>query len=240
MPNLVSSGRVYVFASHFLKVTIPKASIKPQFDYLGKYYQRKDLKDVINIINEIESYYNTHQKVRLLFKALKDFEWGELRNQKRVNITLPVTSVDKDPSTHYNRFIQFINRGPDPFYSEWGIKHTVNKNKFHNLTKKPLPKNSIIRLFEFFKFSEIIRRDYRNQMVHTTISLSQGREIADDISEPYYWFNAVRKHKIRLELVIPDKYWLDTLKTSLKSYRQYCVNNSYNPIPTNNQILYYG
>lgn len=237
IPQLVSTGRLYSLATLLLQVTTPKTSVKPIHEHLRKYFGNAEVKKLENIVAKMRSIFPAPKQFRLLIKALKEFTWDKLNSAKTSDIILPVTKVDVEPSMLYDKFLQFLNQGPDPFFQEYKIPHRVNRNVFRPLIKKGLGRDLMIELFELFIFSEIFRRDYRNPMVHTTISLSQGREIAEGFNEPYYWFNAVRPHKTQLEIVVPDGYWINTLKQCLKSYKNYCIKNRHDPIPTDFQIL---
>lgn len=241
IPRLVSMGRVYSFASLLLRATTPEGSKKAIRVHLKKHFWKRDLEKVDQVVKKLQSESSSMNHFRLMLKALKEFTWQGLSDARREGrIFLPVIKVDKEPQKLFEKFWRFIKRGPNKFdkeMMEFGVPCRVNRIVFRQLIKAGIPREAILDIFGLFTYSQVFRRDYRNPMVHRTISLSQDRELPIEASMPYYWFNAVKPRKTQLEAVVPDKYWIETLRSCLKSYRMHCIKASRDPIRTDFRIL---
>lgn len=92
------------------------------------------------------------------------------------------------------------------------------------------------RLFEFFTFSNVFRRDYRNPMVHKTVVPSQGSDWAEKVNEPYYWFKPAGVNEIAVQTVVPFRFFIETFLECLNKYEEFCRDGNLDPIPRLPQI----
>jgi hypothetical protein len=235
LPSLVSLGRLYIFVRWLLTLPGPTRKNKYLSSYLKKEFWRSDLKEIKEVVKDLKAIHPRRQW-KLLMTALEEFARRRLAEAPRErNLFLRAQQIDLPPNDLAREFIEFISKDADSFWFGYIDGYKGNKERFRMLIEN---KNTdeLYRLFEFFTFSNVFRRDYRNPMVHKTLAPSQGEDWATDVKEPYYWFAPAGANELAVHTVVPFSFFVETFVECLNNYEKFCRRKMLDPIPPLSQV----
>jgi hypothetical protein len=233
LPGLVSLGRLY-YSIKWLS-TLPEPTEENTFlsKHLEDEFWGRDAYDIKKVIKELTAVY-PQSHWTLFLTALEEFVRRRLREaRKERKLFLRARNIDLPPGKLAGEFRSYISTGADPFLSGYGV--SSNQERFGVLSGT-LDTPQTNKLFEFFTFSRVFKRDYRNPMVHKTVAPSQGRDWAEKVNEPYYLFKPAGVNELVVQTVVPFRFFVETFVECLNNYEEFCRDGTRDPIPRLPQV----
>jgi hypothetical protein len=235
LPGLVSLGRLYIFVRWLLTLPEPTRKNKYLSRYLKKEFWRSDLKEIKEVVKDLKAIHPRRQW-KLLMTALEEFARRRLAEAPRERkLFLRAQNIDLPPNDIARKFSEFISKDADSFWFGYIDGYIGNKERFRMLIEN---KNTdqLYRLFEFFTLSNVFRRDYRNPMIHKTVVPSQGRDWAEKVNEPYYWFSPAGVNDLAVNTVVPFRFFAGAFIECLNNYERFCRDKMRDPMPHLSEI----
>jgi hypothetical protein len=231
LPGLVSLGRLYKFVEWLSTLPEPTEENKFLSKELEDQLWRSDAHAMKKIVKELVALYS-RDRWTLFLTALEEFTRKKLGQEPReVKLFLRAQSIDLPPNDLVRELTEYISRGPVNSLRDYFPDHPSNRERFAMLIENENT-DQLEQLFGFFTFSNVFRRDYRNPMVHKTGVPSRGRDWAEKVNEPYYWFSPAGVNELAVHTEVPFRFFVETFVECLNNYEGFCRSGARDPTPS--------